>query len=195
MYKSNRGQTSLFALGAHIIREKYGISDVETVEHIEESPYLQWFIGMTEFRNKAPFDAGSMTWFRKRLTPEMIAEVNDYVTGRKKIGQDDHGRDNHGSGEGSKEAGSEETTKSNQETLIVDATCTPADIKFSTDVTLLNEARENLEEIITGLHEKAGEEEKKPRSYKRRARKEYLRFARNRKPGLKAIRKAVRQQL
>ena len=37
--------------------------------------------------------------------------------------------------------------------------------------------------------------EKKPRTYKNRARKEYMLFARNRKPTIKVIRKAIKKQL
>ncbi len=36
----------------------------------------------------------------------------------------------------------------NKGKLIVDATCTPADIAYPTDLSLLNEARETSEEII-----------------------------------------------
>ena len=79
--------------------------------------------------------------------------------------------------------------------MILDATCGSSDIKFPTDVALLNEARGNLEEMITDLHLKQENGEKKPRTYKRRARKEYLRLARNRKPQYKAIRKAIKQKL
>ena len=44
------------ALGALIIKEKLGISDRETVEQIRENPYLQYFIGLSEYRNEPPFE-------------------------------------------------------------------------------------------------------------------------------------------
>ena len=56
------------ALGALIIKEKLGISDRETVEQIKENPYLQYFIGMSTYRNKAPFEASMMVYFRERIT-------------------------------------------------------------------------------------------------------------------------------
>jgi len=43
------GKSFRMALGALIIKEKLGTSDRETVEQIQENPYLQYFIGMTEF--------------------------------------------------------------------------------------------------------------------------------------------------
>jgi len=36
--------------------------------------------------------------------------------------------------------------------LLIDATCWPADIKYQTDIGILNEAREKTEEIIDSLH-------------------------------------------
>jgi len=56
------------ALGALIIKETLGISDRETVEQIKENPYLQYFIGMSTYRNKAPFEASMMVYFRERIT-------------------------------------------------------------------------------------------------------------------------------
>ncbi|MGB5631571.1 MAG: transposase, partial [Waterburya sp.] len=41
------------ALGALIIKEKSGISDRETVEQIRENPYLQYFLGMSDYSNDA----------------------------------------------------------------------------------------------------------------------------------------------
>lgn len=188
----NLAKAARMALGSHIIKEKFVLSDEETVEHIKESPYLQWFIGMPEFTGKAPFDASTMTWFRKRLTPEILAEVNGYIIGNKKDDDDD---DRPGMVGGSTSFDKAEGTSKNKGTLILDATCTPADIKYPTDVSLLNEAREKLEDLITSLHSQNEEGCKKPRTYKNRARKQYLRFARNRRPNHKVIRKAIKQQL
>jgi IS5 family transposase len=46
--------------------------------------------------------------------------------------------------------------------LIVDATCTPADITFPTDLKLLNTSREKSEEIIDILHRPLKGKQKKP---------------------------------
>lgn len=66
-------------MGSYLIKEKLRLSDEETIEHIQESPYLQWFIGMSEFNDKAPLDVSTIKWFRHRLTLEMIADVNAYL--------------------------------------------------------------------------------------------------------------------
>ena len=46
-------------------------------------------------------------------------------------------------------------------------------------MSLLNEARENAEKLLDVLHDAA--DGKKPRNYRKRARKDYLKYARSRK--------------
>lgn len=79
--------------------------------------------------------------------------------------------------------------------MLVDATCTPADIRYPTDLSLLNEAREKTEEIIDVLHRPLIGAEKKVRTYRNRARKEYLMVSKKRKKGKKVLRKAIKKQL
>lgn len=79
--------------------------------------------------------------------------------------------------------------------MLVDATCTPADIRYPTDLSLLNEAREKTEKIIDILHEPLKGKRKKVRTYRVQARKDYLSVAKKRKPSKKNIRKGIRKQL
>ena len=67
------------ALGALLIKEKLGITDRETVEQIRENPYLQLFIGLESYRDESPFDASMMVHFRKRITGEMLADINERI--------------------------------------------------------------------------------------------------------------------
>ncbi len=60
-------KTFRIALGALIIKEKLGISDRETVEQIKENPYLQYFIGLSNYSNDSPFEASMMVYFRERI--------------------------------------------------------------------------------------------------------------------------------
>jgi hypothetical protein len=70
-----------------------------------------------------------------------------------------------------------------------------SDIRFPTDISLLNEGRECLEDIIDEQHKIGLTNGTKPRTYRRVARKDYLRFVRNRKPTKKLIRSTIRKQL
>lgn len=82
---------------------------------------------------------------------------------------------------------------SNKGTLTLDATCTPANIRYPQDISLLNEAREKLETIICEFCKSYGLP--LPRRYRKRARKDYLAFAKSKKHSAKKIRKALRKQL
>ena len=84
---------------------------------------------------------------------------------------------------------------SNKGTLILDATCAPADIRYPTDLSLLNEAREKLEDIIDTLHKPLRGKRPKPRTYRQIARLEYLAIAKKRRPSKKQIRNAIGKQL
>ena len=53
------------ALGALIIKEKLGMSARETVEQIRENPYLQYFIGQSNYSNELPFDPSLLVHFRR----------------------------------------------------------------------------------------------------------------------------------
>lgn len=87
-----------------------------------------------------------------------------------------------------------EPSPSNQGTLIVDMTVAPADIAYPTDIELLNTAREKTEQLIDVLHGYSSQKIK-PRTYRKKARKDYLAIAKQRKRSMKSIRKAIRKQL
>ena len=78
--------------------------------------------------------------------------------------------------------------------LILDAPVASQDIRFPTDLDLLNEARAHTERIIDTLWE-PGSGNKKPVTYRRKARAAYLNLARKKKKSTKEIRKTIRKQL
>jgi hypothetical protein len=190
------------AFGALVIKERLSITDEETVEQILENPYLQYFLGLHEFREKALFDPSMMVHFRSRFGQEDYDAINtkiiDLATGVTL--------------EESTQATSEDPEKRviqtesdddedppaappNEGKLLMDATCTPADITYPTDLKLLNEAREKTEAYLDKLHEPFIGERKKPRTYRREARRQFLAIVKQKKPGTKKIRKAIGQQL
>lgn len=201
--QGNKAFTVQLALGSLIIKERLGLSDEETVEAITENPYMQYFIGLHAFQEKAPFHASSLTYFRKRFSLDMVNQLNDSIAAahRKKEDPQDPNDDNSTGGNGSHSEGSEMSTSTEgqplerQGKLLIDATCAPSDISFPTDIGLLNQSREKLESIIDTLHESRNEGEKKPRTYRRKARKEYLALSKQRKPGYEKIQACIKGQL
>jgi transposase, IS5 family len=189
--KSKTGEVAYnvrVALGALIIKERLRLSDEETVYQIAENPYLQYFLGFEKYKSELPFNPSQLTHFRKRFPEDMLQRVNEAIILKSKNDDDN----NHADGSmKSNEKEENKDSKGNSGTLAIDATCTPADIKFPTDVRLLNDAREKLEEIVDTLHAqgKGKGKEKRPRTYRNKARKEYINLTKQRKPKPQAIRK------
>ena len=78
--KGNVAKPLRLALGACIIQAEYGYSDEETALQIQENPYLQYFCGYPGYDDeKLPFDPSLMVYFRKRLTPEVLGEINEMI--------------------------------------------------------------------------------------------------------------------
>jgi hypothetical protein len=193
-------KTFRMALGALIIKEKLGTSDEETVEQIRENPYLQYFLGLSEYNDKAPFEASMMVHFRKRLNLEIVGRINEQIVKPPKESRQKEIEEKQSNKEEKeeklKEKEQKETEPANQGKLLLDATVAPSDIRYPTDIKLLNEAREQTEIVIDALYKQVKEQlPKKPRTYRLEARTAYLQIAKQRKPNRKKIRKALRQQL
>jgi IS5 family transposase len=197
-------KTFRMALGALIIKEKLGTSDEETVEQIRENPYLQYFLGLPEYSDKAPFEASMMVHFRKRLNLEIVGRINERIVKTpKELQQKEIDKKQDKKEENLEEKKIESEQKEEKEVkpenhgkLLLDATVAPADIRYPTDIKLLNEARELTEIAIDALYKQVKEQlPKKPRTYRREARTAYLQIAKQRKPNRKKIRKALRKQL
>ena len=190
--KGNVAKPLRLALGACIIQTEYGFSDEETGLQIQENPYLQYFCGYPGYDDEhLPFDPSLMVYFRKRLTPEVLGEINEMIIRDAKARQQE--ADTQQKDDNDNNANPPTGGGSNSGTLIVDATCAPSDIRFPQDVSLLDEARENAEQIIDILQEQSSE--KKPRTYRNKAHKDSLKYMRSRKHTEKKTREAIRKQL
>jgi hypothetical protein len=139
-----------------------------------------------------PFDASLLVYFRKRLNWKNIAQINDIITGL--IVKDEPEKmsdDNDGDSGKATDKTDEDIT--NKGMMIIDATVTPADIRHPQDLSLLDEARRDTEKIIDILHKTVGG--KKPRTYCKKARIQFLETIRKRRKEPKQIHKAIGQQL
>ena len=173
------------ALGSLIIQKQYGYSDRELVEQIIENPYYQYFIGLHGYQQEAPYAPSLLVEFRKRLTDEILGEINEMIIRH-------NYPDDSWSGKGGGDPTDGSDSGSNNGTLILDETCAPQNIAFPQDINLLNEAREDLEGIIDQICWEYNEQ--KPRTYRKNARKDYLSLAKQRRRSSKAIRKAIKKQ-
>ena len=190
-------------IGAVIIKHKLCLSDEETVDQIQENPYLQYFVGLPGYQTEAPFVPSLFVEIRKRMGQAMFdafhgAIIEAVDAKRPKEAQIPIGRDtveNDDDPPPPDESKSTEEKPLNQGKLIIDATVANQAIRYPTDLSLLNEGREFSEQIIDLLHSKSERNKKKPRTYREKARKAYLAVVKLRRPGRKVLRRGIKQQL
>jgi len=193
--------SSRIAFGAIFIKEHENLTDQGTVGYIAENPYMQYFLGLHEYDQEPLFDASMMVHFRKRYPADMVRAINKRMfAGCSAKGGD--GDDKGSGGEGGTQGGEanevipeDEQPVQNLGKLILDATCAPSDIRYPTDISLLNEARENTEELIDKLWGHGPGQGRKTRYHRRKARSEYLGIAKQKKPRYRKINAAIRGQL
>jgi IS5 family transposase len=174
------------------------------VEQIKEKPYLQIIIGLEAFQYSAPFDPSMMVYFRKRLAESIVNDINEKIvrhglnvirSAESKDDENDNSDNGLPSSDQPAQTGSDKAS-ANQGTLLIDATCDPVDIRYPTDLSLLNEARVVTEKLIDAMHPQIrasfGD---KPRTHRKKARQQFLAVAKKKRPRIAEIRKAIRQQL
>ena len=213
------------AIGALFIKHICDLSDRETILQIQENIYMQYFIGFSSYSDEPVFDSSLFVDLRKRLGPDQLNEINERIMGIMDANNSDSETPNKPEdnqptqqnqsaeniapcaiieNEGQDASMNKVTIPAtpvvpllNKGELLVDATACPQDIKFPTDLNLLNDGREKSEELIDVLYARVGQwnEKDKPRTYRQIARKEYLKVAQKKHKTRKQIRKAIRKQL
>ena len=180
------------AIGALIIKQYKQFSDEETIEMIQENPYYQYFLGYTSYTYKPCFDPSLFVYIRRRLGTKLIGQINEiFVQWVQKMAETEQSEKNKRRKPMSKDRNKDNP---NQGKLILDATVAPSNIKYPTDLDLLNQSREISEELIDKLWQ-TGQFLKKPRTYRKTARKEFLSISKRRRKTGKIIRKSIGKQL
>jgi hypothetical protein len=199
--KGRYGIEGRIAVGCLIIKHRLGLSDREVIETIKENIYLQYFVGLKRFQKEGVFDSSLFVELRKRMGNKQYDMMNQEIIKLTELKFTKKGKGKKATN-GNKEDkldGSSSNKKEEKEApkkgkLKIDATVSDQMIQYPTDHGLLNKAREESERIIDKLY-KGTDLEKKPRTYRRKARKENLAFSKKKKKTKKEIRKAVGKQL
>ena len=170
------------AMGALILKQILGLSDRGLVQAIAENPYLQHFLGLHGFQSKPPFSHSQMAYFRKRFTPEVVEAFNDKaVQLAKQTTQTDD-----------TPPPPEDDGPKNKGTLLLDATCAPADIPYPTDLNLVNEARLVSEKLLNKARACGGASSPRPRTHPNVCRRRYLEIVKHPKCKAGKRRRALR---
>ncbi|MCU0360745.1 MAG: IS5 family transposase [Bacteroidia bacterium] len=188
-------------LGSLMIKHMCNLSDEETILQIQENMYMQYFIGYSSFSSEAPFDSSLFVEIRKRLGTEQISAINERIYQLSQERKDKYKPPSNASGE----EPIQETKNDGDETgideagpegrLLVDATVSPQDIAYPTDLNILNESREKSEVLIDRLFDIELHGALKPRTYRKKARKLYLKTVQKKNKSNNTIRNAIGKQL
>jgi IS5 family transposase len=199
-------------IGAVIIKHKLCLSDVETVLQIQENPYLQYFVGLPGYQATAPFAPSLLVEIRKRMGEAVFEGFHRAIIeaheGKKPIkpkpqAPTDASLRSEPDAGPTEEKPSDSPAATSEQTepeakhrghLIIDATVAEQAIRFPTDLSLLNEAREFSERLIDTLCVNL-KVDNKPRTYRRKARAAYLAIAKQKRSGRKPLRRGIKQQL
>ena len=99
LFKNRKGNVAKplrMALGALLIQTQYRFPDEEIPLQIQETPYLQYFCGRLGYKDELPFDSSLMVYFRKRLTPEILGEINELIISKAAPPEDEDNPPNKG---------------------------------------------------------------------------------------------------
>ncbi len=203
-FHSHLGAPSVDArivIGALIIKHKLKLDDRGTIELIQENPYMQYFLGFMEFRFEPVFHPSLFVTIRRRLGAEAFDEMTDELL--KKAEQAEKGKQQQRIGpDAPPQAPGDESQQGEQDSeqgghkgiLKLDATVCDQYIKYPTDLDLVARARWESERLIDILC-KVLKIKIKPRTYRIKARIQYLLAAKNKKLSKRKRHTAIGQQL
>lgn len=196
-FKSNRGASTKDArlvLGVIIIKHIMKTDDRGVIEMIRENPYMQYFLGLEAFTHEQVMTPSLLVSIRKRIDLDVFESLTDDLIrkGLKlKAGANPEEVDTDTKDEDDDDP---DPHPGNKGKLQLDATVCDADIKYPTDLDLLNGSRQKAEELIDELCLKLGVRDK-PRTYRRVARKEFLNVSKMKRKPANVLRKAIRKQI
>ncbi|RLI06249.1 hypothetical protein DRO22_01565 [Candidatus Bathyarchaeota archaeon] len=132
-------------IGAMIIKHKKSLSDEATIEEIRENPYLQYFIGNEEFSHERPFDPSLFVTLRKRIGEQEFNEMSQAFIDKIEVIERSPKRKSSKTKSEKTQLEDQgvclsetETRPQNRGKLILDASVAPQDIRYPTDLELLN---------------------------------------------------------
>jgi hypothetical protein len=200
-FQSKEGRPPIngrIVLASVIIKHMLDLTDRETIQQISENMFMQYFLGYSSFTNETPFDPSLFVDIRERLSLDIMNKITELVL--------KHNLENFNNLEqvALKEANNEEnqenepSTPPTQEpkgTLLMDATVSPQNITYPTDLKVLNSSRIKSEKIIDLLYDKELHGQTKVRTYRNNARKDFLNTAKKKRKSQQEIIAANKKQL
>lgn len=202
-------------IGAVIIKQKLTLSDGETIQMIQENPYMQYFVGLSEFTDKPIFDPSLFVTIRKRIGEEdfnamSVSLLEKQVAEMEKSEQQTQEEDNEDKSEddssNSQQPQEDNTCKADlgaeftdgqgrlhKGVLKIDATCSDAEVRYPVDADIVHDGCKVINRYIDKICETFGL--KRPARHYKTARYEYLQLIKRRTKRAKQIKATMRIML
>jgi len=192
-----KAKDARLVIGALIVKHMLGLDDRETIETIRENPYIQYFLGLCEYTYEDVFDRTLFTTLRYRLGEAqfdaMTCELIKLADVRRPNKKHSRAKDSSGS-KPDNPSENADPLPPNKGKLLLDATVADQMIVYPTDLGLIARSRQEserlIDELCSVLHTGS-----KPRTHRRKARKEYLDLTKKKHKTQKEIRKSIGKQL
>lgn len=170
-------------VGALIIKHMLGSSDEGTILSIQENPYMQYLVGLKYFQEEQIFSPELFVTVRKRIDENFFNDIMLSMH-RKQVKEtkasdkeDDSAGDSHAEG-------FQQTTHKGK--MKIDATCTDAEVRYPTDINILEDCSRVIDRLTQKLSAKAAVAS--PRTHRGEARLCFVRYTKQKHKGTKLIR-------
>lgn len=195
----NRGacnKPARMVIGAMIIKHTLCCSDEVAIISIQENPYMQYLVGLKYFIVKPIFSPELFVTLRKRIDEQFFNDImlslhKDCI---KKSGTSEQENSDESNSESSENNHpSSPSTVTHKGKMKIDATCTDAEVKYPTDINILEDASREIDRLVQKTSSKAGVT--KPKNCRTEARLCYVRYTKKKHKGKKLIRDTKKQLL
>lgn len=171
-------------IGAVIIKHVENLSDEKTIQAIQENPFMQFFLGLDGFTFKPVFDPSLFVTIRKRLGIDFFNALTLAIQEEEERLKAQAGRKD---GDGGEPGGDGRGANAGDKRLRVkmDATCCPAEMKYPTDIGLLEDGSRLIERLMARLWAKAGSDVPKRPLWRKQSRAAFLQCVKRKFKGRK----------
>ena len=156
-------------IGAMIIKHATRLSDVDTIQMIQENPYMQYLCGLEEFTDQPIFDPSLFVDLRKRISEDDINKMTESLLKREQEMKEAASKQKEEETNGHDEelpaapAQDEDTAafvdskgREHKGELKIDATCADAEVRYPVDINLIETGCRKLSEYMVKICEGLG---------------------------------------
>lgn len=176
-------------IGAIIIKHTLCCSDEVAIISIQENLYMQYLVGLKYFQEDPIFSPELFVTLRKRIDDKFFNDImlsmhKDCI--KKSGSSESEQSDKSDSGTSGYSSPSKSSPVTHKGKMKIDATCTDAEMRYPTDINILEDSSREINRLIQKVSSKAGIT--KPRNCRGEARSCFVRYTKKKHKGKQLIR-------